>query len=218
MGRHSHLHLHHRLLHRHLHYPRLLHLTSPLLVPRQAKPIEAFDHERRRRNAQLSEKKLATLSEEEFVGARLYTGPMFIKYNAVLRDWVTPQTPRLTARVPLFRYNAVLRGHASKNAKMQENLEHLCKSNRYITTLHVINSSIVKLGKLTEATKVYRGVSSGVLPPKFWEKDEYGIKAARLGHAPNPTPHTHIPLLQVRHQGRRRDLIHVVHRRPLGRA
>ena len=73
----------------------------------------------------------------------------------------------------------MLRGHASKNAKMQENLEHLCKSNRYITTLHVINSSIVKLGKLTEATKVYRGVSSGVLPPKFWEKDEYGLKADR---------------------------------------
>ena len=41
---------------------------------RVAKPIQAFDHERRRHNAQLAAQRLATLSEEEFIGARLYTG------------------------------------------------------------------------------------------------------------------------------------------------
>ena len=46
---------------------------------RVAKPIQAFDHERRRHNAQLAAQRLATLSEEEFIGARLYTGVVSIK-------------------------------------------------------------------------------------------------------------------------------------------
>ena len=39
--------------------------------------------------------------------------------------------------------------------------------NPYTTTLHVINSAIIKLGKLTRACRVYRGVSGGVLPREF---------------------------------------------------
>lgn len=35
---------------------------------------------------------------------------------------------------------------------------------RYTTTLHVINSAIIKLGKLTVAGKVYRGMSERLLP------------------------------------------------------
>ena len=34
--------------------------------------------------------------------------------------------------------------------------------------LHVINSCIVKLGKLVAVSKVYRGVVGGVLPDSFW--------------------------------------------------
>jgi hypothetical protein len=43
-----------------------------------------------------------------------------------------------------------------------------CKGNKYVTTSHVINSVIVKASKLTNATKVYRGVAGGVLPESFW--------------------------------------------------
>ena len=43
-----------------------------------------------------------------------------------------------------------------------------CKGNKYVTTTHVVNSAIVKMSKLTKATKVYRGVSGGVLPESFW--------------------------------------------------
>ena len=35
----------------------------------------------------------------------------------------------------------------------------------YVTTLHAINSGIVKTSKLTHAGKVYRGVSGLALPP-----------------------------------------------------
>lgn len=78
--------------------------------------------------------------------------------------------------------------------------------NLYTTTLHVLNSCIVKMGKLTEATTLYRGMSgrlfldtpiapyarpygssrpylphmagmSGrVFPDKFWTKNPYGVK------------------------------------------
>ena len=48
--------------------------------------------------------------------------------------------------------------------------------NKYTTTLHVINSAVVKLGKLTVATKVYRGISGRVLPQQFWKANEFGVK------------------------------------------
>ena len=48
--------------------------------------------------------------------------------------------------------------------------------NLYTTTLHAINSSIVKLSKLTYAAKVYRGVNGRVLPTEFFEANEYGVR------------------------------------------
>ena len=44
----------------------------------------------------------------------------------------------------------------------------------YVTTLHAINSGVVKLGRLQRATTVYRGVAGGVLPSSFFEPDEHG--------------------------------------------
>ena len=85
-------------------------------------------------------------------GARLYTGPMFVKYNAVLR------------------------GHGSPIPFLRKGFDDLCMGNTYTTTLHVINSSIVKLSKLTHVTKVYRGVSGGRLPAHFRVANEFGVR------------------------------------------
>ena len=52
----------------------------------------------------------------------------------------------------------------------------LCKGNRYTTTLHVINSAVVKLGKLEKAAKVYRGVTGGILPEIFWQPNQYNVR------------------------------------------
>jgi len=79
-----------------------------------------------------------SVSKEEFIAARLYTGPMYLKYNAVLR------------------------GLQFEFAK--QSFDQLCKGNKYTTTLHAINSAIIKMSKLTKAAKVYRGVSGGKLP------------------------------------------------------
>ena len=53
--------------------------------------------------------------------------------------------------------------------------------NTYTTTLHAINSAIVKLSKLTVATTVYRGVQGMALPPRFWEPNEFGVKGGIEG-------------------------------------
>ena len=48
-------------------------------------------------------------------------------------------------------------------------------SRRYTTTIHVINSGILKLSKHTPAKTVYRGVAGGVLPDQFWTANEHGV-------------------------------------------
>ena len=48
-------------------------------------------------------------------------------------------------------------------------------ANLYTSTLHAINSTIVKMSKLTRAAKVYRGIANKALPAKFWEKNEFGV-------------------------------------------
>lgn len=136
---------------------------------------------------------------------RLYSGPMYIKYNAALRG--------------------------IKSQQMEGQWKELCLSNRYTTTLHVTNSgehhdahtarkfssslhillmrcsgcapvthlgqssfaylglrrpahaclarvvaAVVKLGKLQSAAKVYRGVSGGVLPEEFWNVNAQNVR------------------------------------------
>ena len=66
------------------------------------------------------------------------------------------------------KYNDLLRGFGDALAG--------CKSNRYVTTTHVINSVIVKSSKLTKARTVYRGVAGGVLPENFWRSNKQGVK------------------------------------------
>jgi hypothetical protein len=41
-----------------------------------------------------------------------------------------------------------------------------------------MNSAVVKLSKLTDATTVWRGVSGGLLPEELRTADTYGVKAA----------------------------------------
>ena len=118
---------------------------------REAKVLADFAEPLQRTNAKLATLDCAPLCDEEFWGARLYTGPMFIKYNAILRG--------LGGKVPFF----------------VSNLEKLCMGNQYTTTLHIINSACVKLSKVMTAQKVYRGVSGGTLPAEFWKKNEWNV-------------------------------------------
>lgn len=96
---------------------------------------------------------------EEGVAARLYTGPLFVKYNGVLRG--------LDTSVPFLK-DQMMQYCAGKDKNGKDKL------NKYTTTLHAINSAIVKLSKLTRATSVYRGVGMR-LPPTFFRPNHFGV-------------------------------------------
>ena len=136
---------------------------------------------------------------DEAIAGRLYTGPMYEKYNAVLRA-------------------------SSHNAHLVQKKKQLCGDNNYATTirastrlgpptsihpprssdlwvvpplltsLHVaswahpevagsvlrcadaINSCVIKLSKLTQAVKVWRGFKGATLPRQFFEPNESGVR------------------------------------------
>lgn len=83
----------------------------------------------------------AGLTIEEIIAARLYTGPMFKKYNEVLR-----------------------------------NPKAFTIENRFIYTIHVFASCIIKLSRIHSVATVYRGIKGGLLPSCFLNADKYGTK------------------------------------------
>ena len=119
------------------------------------------------------------MRREEFLGARLYTGPLYLKYNAVLVSHPRSSFPfRLTTHVCCV---GIVTQRGLQFAYARPTFERLCKGNMYTTTLHAINSAIIKLSKLTSAGKVYRGVSGGLLPESCRKFNAHGIKGGVEG-------------------------------------
>jgi hypothetical protein len=120
----------------------------------------------------------AGLTEEETIVGRLYTGPMYVWYNHILRYLEQP-TPKddaflrkgeswgkwKTAQVYPSHWLAENGGESADLFKIP-----------FTTTLHVLNSFILKLSRTQRALKVYRGIKGGVLPEQFWKANEHGVK------------------------------------------
>ena len=85
---------------------------------------------------------------------------MFVKYNGVLRGVRSPAPFLQNTMIKLCCPTAVAQrylGTAPVYERANGDLswdEALKSLNRYQTTLHGINSAVIKLGKLTHATKV----------------------------------------------------------------
>lgn len=73
------------------------------------------------------------------------------------------------------KYNTVLRSK-SKDPGMMALAKKLTHGNGYATTIHAINSSVIKLSKLTVAGKVWRGIKDATLPKEFWVPNEMGVR------------------------------------------
>ena len=124
---------------------------------------------------------------DALVAARLYTGPMFVKYNGVLRG--------MGDRAPPF---------------FQKRFYELCLGNTYPATLHAINAALTALSQLTIATTVYRGISGGALPSAFREPDEFackggcelGFMSTTYNRKQHPRHPTHTPLVAIPHTRR----------------
>ena len=92
-----------------------------------------------------------------------------------------------------------------------------------------INSAIIKLGKLTKATKVFRGIAGMALPAEFWKQNEcksntaaqpLPFSAVPLQHPPTlpltalVTPPPHVLHRASWRQGRCGTSVHVYHAHP----
>ena len=149
---------------------------------RRKSPPDAFDGAVAARNGLLQAARQPTLTRGDLCGARLYTGPLFVKYNAVLRGLQSDSPFLRNTMVSLCcpqRVAAAYQGTAPMHALANGALsfeQARAQLNRYSTTLHAINSAIVKLGKLTMASKVYRGIAGMALPREFWQPNSFGVK------------------------------------------
>ena len=223
--------------------------TKPVQERRRPMPIAELERRVDERGVQLSEQGDPVLTLEEAFGARLYTGPLHCKYNAVLRGLLAarPDSPVLDLRCDMVRLccsaeDAALHAKAADEAKAKrlaekpsfdeqdQSSKHNAKPppptapgahdagidygeiateiaadnmaahiaavdeealrgythdayeaavqriNKYTTTLHAINSAIIKLSKLTKASTVYRGLHDFVLPDQFRKPNKYGVR------------------------------------------
>lgn len=167
-------------------------------------------------NAKLRAENEPLVTKEEVIGGRLYSGPMYVKYNAVLRgiassvDFLQKQLIELCCSYDL----AVVKDYSNRKStrlvpilvvrheRVHLRLQHILTKfeavkphiNLYTTTLHVINSLIVKLGKLTNADKVYRGVSGMVLPNDFFKANKYGVKGGVESAFMSTTRNLHVAM------------------------
>jgi hypothetical protein len=173
-------------------------------------PIAELERHVEEQSARLLEQREPALTLEEAFGARLYSGPLYYKYNAVLRGLSAARldSPVLDLRCKMVRLccsdeDAASHAKAADEAKAKRLAEEPLFGNRkptaadekalreythgayeaveqrinkYTTTLHAINSAIVKLSKLTKASTVYRGVHDVVLPDQFWTPNKYGVR------------------------------------------
>ena len=152
---------------------------------RQRQPLATFEAAATALNEQLTAARQPRAILEELIAARLYTGPMFTKYNAVLRGLRSESDYLRNAMVVLCCPSATATRYLGGTPRTALHLPpagHLSFEdatqwlNPYTTTLHGVNSAVIKLGKLTVATKVYRGIAGKKLPPAFWTPNAYGVK------------------------------------------
>lgn len=64
----------------------------------------------------------------------------------------------------------------SKDAYLVEQAKAITLGNSYTTTIHAINSCVLKLSKLTKAGKVWRGIKDAKLPKSFWVANAMGVR------------------------------------------
>jgi hypothetical protein len=123
------------------------------------------------------------LTEVEIIALRSYTGPMYRKYNAVTRglrgksltEWKV--FVEICGSLHAQRMLKKEEEEKEKNADYTIDWKEIFKyCNCYRTTLHAINSGIIKLSKLTKVQKVYRGIGGRSLPETFNIPNQFNVK------------------------------------------
>jgi len=115
---------------------------------RDAKGYDEFMAKRDEVNAGLTAVGEQRLSRVEFLSLRMYTGPLYMKYNGCLRSFCGVKF-------------------------MEDQFKKLCQGNHYTTTINVLTGAIIKMGKIMPAVTVYRA-PGGALPASFWKRTKEG--------------------------------------------
>ena len=152
-------------------------VRSPELC-RVVKPLAVFHGKMRRLNERLAAKGHVPLITEELVGGRLYTGPLYVKYNTILRSYSGDEgqcKKLLVLGCGEWVEEAGAEGGEGGGKKSVDDPRWRWL-NKYTTTIHAINSYVLKAAKLTRVAQLWRGFAGGVLPRSFWEADEDGIR------------------------------------------
>lgn len=106
---------------------------------------------------------------------RPQTGPMYEKYNNSLRFHGGPPSHTSRDAVPfLQRKCEELHLGVWREAEVGGVVWQWY--NQYTTTIHAINSTVIKLAKLMAVAKVWRGFTGSTLPQSFQSKDADGVR------------------------------------------
>lgn len=164
-------------------YPQRIDVTS-VREKRQVKALHDFQPEMDRVNGELRSAGQDVLIEEELIAGRLYTGPMYEKYNGVLRG-CSGQIHYTAAEVADLKSNAQWPSFVrQKCVNLKLGTWEIDPStgsfawrwiNQYGTTIHAINSCVIKLSKVVKSCKVWRGVAGARLPPDFFNVNDFGV-------------------------------------------
>jgi NLR family CARD domain-containing protein 3 len=118
---------------------------------------------------------------EELIAGRLYTGPCYEKYNAVLRffsgrnaDGVLQLSYGSMQLVPFLQKKCHTLGVGVWASAGGDRVTWKWL-NIYATTIHSINSITVKMSQLTKMTPLYRGWTGTTLPLSFFVPDANGL-------------------------------------------
>ena len=144
-------------------WPVEVSLTS-VKAPREPTPLSNFDGARAERDAQLKHLGLPPLRDTEFLACRLAMGGMFFKYNHALRGVI------LGKKVPFF-----VPRKSRKVSFFVKNLQEINRGNLYVTTIFELQSGILRLAKITQASPIFRGIP-GLLPHEFFTPDAFGLQ------------------------------------------
>lgn len=171
--------------------------------PKNVKAMKAYYVQMIEINQQLLKGDHPQLTEIEVSVLRCYTGPMYTIYNSIIRNIRGGSLNDLKALVKLVGNSEAVKLVKDAEAEQQKQLlveskmnnddtntspmsknndvdikyrqSILQNCNLYTTTLHAINSGIIKLSKLTKACKVYRGISGRSLPESFLKPNEFDV-------------------------------------------
>ena len=101
---------------------------------------------------------------------------MYAKYNGVLRCFSAPLERSKATAEPFLQEHARVLGLGKWYIEGNDSGRVAWQwINKYATTLHAVNSCVLKLSKLTKLCTVYRGFTDAVLPSSFFTPNDDGV-------------------------------------------